>query len=600
MKTNYSKNSVNDSPLTTSNVYRFSFKEIFDYLDACQGNPLEITDDVLRLWFSEVWTELGEPQINGLVLKTRKLSFQNDILQDSCYYDYECRTVFLERKDLALHIKGRDNQGDIIKGLMAHELSHEIYFCSDLSTSIYITFKAEELFAPVDAVIKFAYVNFQATHCLLKDCEKKRYSSKVLTWTKSYISSFLSLWDKIPFTDFERLYWKRTMDIGDYPDLTLYPRKIRKMIRKAVRQMIGFRVVSSGDNELHGRLIEKFGKIILPFFQKPKRKSEPKKVPEHGLFDDMQEKAFLSVEPEFEKKIQQAAETFSPEEYIEWMKKMKEFHPEIGAEERNPDKFPDMTDYYSRKAKQLSLFTTPREQDMAQCGVKRSSITDFLPCHSPLHIDFRYSGRFILPGLTKVRTTGFIEPKRENFPKRRSPLLIYKDVSGSMPQPSQYLCPDIIAAAALVMGSLNNNWPVAVGQVHHELIPYYISKEQEKLVSLLCSPSGGGNAPLVPQFQKDIDCFSKESGVDDLIQAGSKICFVILTDGGIKGIESLLDFLKSEQRIVPVILHSGIFDIPLVGYDQKSSGFYEGIHVITGLKESEIVMEVLKVMQEER
>lgn len=271
----------------------------------------------------------------------------------------------------------------------------------------------------------------------------------------------------------------------------------------------------------------------------------------------------------------------------------------------------ETVEYYRDAARYFGLRVRPkRSLSLSKVSIPFGK-REFRTTDSAIGLDTRFSGPRILPGLTKTRR---VEPipypaTREIIPT----LLIRKDASGSMWNPNDlgHKCYGTLAGAIFIMSYLRSGSEVGVAIFDTETTDVVHSYDENELLAALCSYKGGGTDLDMEKLRKDLDdgmwggrlSIDRNIDIEELkrnpvyrsflrayerknaiisvkgLKAKRMTDFVIITDGGIGNIDELLQFFHDNQEFRPTILHTGGYEIKVPGYDQKTSGVYEGITI---------------------
>ena len=273
----------------------------------------------------------------------------------------------------------------------------------------------------------------------------------------------------------------------------------------------------------------------------------------------------------------------------------------------------EIRDYYKEAAKAYGTVYRPRK------GMCISAEDDYLGKEQfrfnvPTHlIDVRFSGGKILPTVTHVKAKVKVPVlKKKKFLPRA---IIYKDSSGSMPDPRSETCYATIAGSVIGLSYLQSGSQVGVAMFDSETSNIVNTYDPDEFLGVLCGYKGGGTAVDIEKLKEDLKSgkldlpidpdldeaelknnpyfqqILKSRGKSKYLKKNARITgygkldlnpatdFYIITDGGIANIKELLDFFNENEGYNPTIIHTGNYELNVEGYDQKTSGKYGKINV---------------------
>jgi len=281
----------------------------------------------------------------------------------------------------------------------------------------------------------------------------------------------------------------------------------------------------------------------------------------------------------------------------------------------------DTVDTYMLLANKCGTYMRPKRIPTISTTPFLFGQTEFQPGDDPSGIDTSFSGGKILLGLTL--NDDFTKVPEYSVSNAVPNLILYKDASGSEPDPRQTICYGTIAATILALSYLKSGSTVGVALFDGETTPLLVTRDPYEAVQKLCSYKGGGtvvNIPKLLEHVKDMHGYmprSKDITPEELrsnpnlrrfIEKSAKVTgqtmgknltdFVIITDGGIANVEELLSFFKEHPEYRPTIIHNGGFGIDLQGYDGTKNGDYQGIRVLRADSSEDCIAIAKKHMQD--
>ncbi len=261
--------------------------------------------------------------------------------------------------------------------------------------------------------------------------------------------------------------------------------------------------------------------------------------------------------------------------------------------------------YYMDAARAYGIIIAPREACAMDIAEIESGKREWMPGDDARRLDVSRSGGKILPPLVR-------KPRRIKIPvpavRDTTPaLMLYKDASGSMPDPCTEECFGTIGGAILINSYRAAGAPVGVVLFDSASRPAYTDAREENLIRQLCSYMGGGTHVDLERLQEDLSAMGdhvpsfsrgitqeeaknnpmlkrylqKEGRISRAaLQKDMPVDYVIITDGGIANLDDFAAYMKeNKERFRPSIIHTGGFGLELQGYDGNTSGVYQGIAV---------------------
>jgi hypothetical protein len=514
------------------------------------------------------------------------------------------------------------------KGEFSHEFGHYQFFPAELSLDLYLSFMAQKDFKEAADDIYSYYIDYINDILVIQNDFNK----------EDLKSSLKSIWQTSDKHPLRAAIWKaydereaedehkvktRIMELGLGIDVKKYTTDIIPKIEHAVSELKSIIVSASQDCGLQYSQLLRFGEAIKPLL--PKQKSQ-------GSHPNGKKQL---ITPEDIKNLPVHLQNKVEEELKKLMTKLpKDLYGDIkkhffGKEEPvegagsgigdTPDKMKlaekETIDYYRDLAQQFGIYIRPkRSLSMSTVNITFGK-KDFKPTDSSLALDLRFSGGKILPGLTKT-----VRKEKVPFPNTQEiipNLILYKDASGSMPDPKEHKCYGTAAGTIFILSYLRSYANVGIALFDAETSSVLFSRKEDELLKVLCGYKGGGTEVDIEQLKKDLEKSNdyrlrldqglnmeeikrnpffrryliknaKITGVDRL-QIKGNTDFVIITDGGIGNIKTLIDIFHEHKEYRPTIIHTGSYTLDVEGYDQKTSGFFDGITIYKAGNREDII-----------
>ncbi len=281
----------------------------------------------------------------------------------------------------------------------------------------------------------------------------------------------------------------------------------------------------------------------------------------------------------------------------------------------------DTVDTYTLLAKKCGTYMRPKRIPAISTTPFVFGQTEFQPGDDPSGIDTVFSGGKILPGLTL--NNDFTRVPELSVSQAVPNLILYKDASGSEPDPRQTICYGTIAATILALSYIQSGSTVGIALFDGETTPLLVTRDPYAAVQKLCSYKGGGtvvNIPKLLEHVKDMGGYvprsrditpeelrsnpmlrqfmEKQAHVKGQTMGKNLTDFVIMTDGGIANVYELLTFFGEHPEYRPTIIHNGGgFGLALKGYNGKS-GDYQGVRVLRADSGEDCIAIAKKHMQD--
>ncbi len=536
----------------------------------------------------------------------------------------EERTAFIDllnlvvgiNEDFVRQLSQHENVETVIEGLFTHEFGHYIFHPRELSMALYLSHQAEKVFRELAEDIYALFTDFENNMIIYyQDINREKLA-------RTLKAIYMLAKDSKVITAL-MLYYKEKMNIDVDINLDRFDRKTRKKILKAVKDLERIIIDSKQDCGFQYSQMVMFGNAIKPLLEEEKNKtykilicackSGGSRLIKKENVEDLPIDAKKKVEEAIRKLI-----VVLPKGVYEEIK--KHF---LGEEEKEGSdgrgvgigigsldvKLADRrtVEYYREAAKEYGIYIRPRRIR----GISSVNIVfgqkDYKLTDPVTNTDTRYSGGKILPGLTKaIRTEKVLYPATiETLPT----LILYKDASGSMPDPRNEKCYATIAGAIFVLSYLRSHAKVGIALFDSETSEIFYGYDEDELLAVLCGYKGGGTSIDMERLKEDLEKSKQDYlrldnklleeevkrnplfrkylikrahvNVSNLRSESKKITdFVIITDGGIKNIDEVIEFMKENPQYRPTIIHTGGFDLEIPGYDNETSGVYEGIKVL--------------------
>ncbi|MFC1697778.1 hypothetical protein ACFL1H_05570 [Nanoarchaeota archaeon] len=589
-------------------------------------------EDTIKECYELVSDAYSRPNLKGPRIVKEDKKYEETAFLDWINHEIGINTNFIEKLS---KIKPMEN---IIKGLFSHEFGHYFYHPFDLSMHLYLSHQAEKAFdndkMQLSDIIFPLFTDFMNNVIVtyngllkdeLKDTMEAHYETcdKGAVWTAMF-GAYKELIDLDVELDYSKFSDEKTKQIEDTIKKLTYDDKGNP--RFSFRQV---NVSDTTDFGTQNAMMMRFYEAIAPLIDikyikcgigMGKSGANIKIKPEDlkGLSSGEKEQV--------EEAMRKLAKNLPKDIYDEIKKKYSDDKDNIN---KDPDQSygigsgeadlsianKDTIDYYRELAKAFGIYVRPkRTLSVSSINIPFGK-KEFKPSDSPLNIDMRFSGGKTLPGLTKVAKKEQIPypSTREVIPR----LILYKDASGSMPIPSQRKCYGTLAGTIFVLSYLRSNAPVGIALFDSESSEVLYSANEDDLLEVLCGYKGGGTEVDIEKLKKDLKDnpglnipIDKNMDVEEMkrhplfrnyLKKVAKITgfnklkyeqmtdFVIISDGGIGNIGDLVTFFKANENYRPTIIHTSSMNLDVPGYNQKTSGFYEGITIYRALTREDVI-----------
>jgi len=498
----------------------------------------------------------------------------------------------------------------VSRGLFTHEIGHYMLHPRNLSLNLYLCFTARKNFKELAGPLWAGYTDFQDNNLVVEQGINADDLKQTLKATFKKIQAS-------PASAAIFLAYNKMLGLG--LDIKLKD-EVKSEIRKAVKELEQITITSSQDYGLQYSQFLRFANALKPLLEL----HDPDTGCKCGSGRMVCPEDVKALPQDLKGKVEDAIRQLSkhlPKDLYEEVKKhylgeeeeRKTHGKGIGAESEEPQAAELKTiEYYKDCIRAFGYYVKPKRSRGVSTVTIPFGKKDFRPGDNPLKLDLRFSGGKILPGLTKTTLTEKIPypASTEVMPR----LLLEKDVSGSMPDPRQEKCHGTIAAGIIAKSYLESGSEVGVVLFDSSSTEIVYGKNQDELLKLLCSYKGGGTSIDMEKLREDLKARSEHMPLDARLDINSlknnpffrkylrkeaKIQLrgtgkqptdlVIITDGGIANIEEMLDFCTQNPNYRPTIIHTGGFNLDIPGYDQQTSGVYEGITVLKAESPEDII-----------
>lgn len=276
--------------------------------------------------------------------------------------------------------------------------------------------------------------------------------------------------------------------------------------------------------------------------------------------------------------------------------------------------------YYREIIQQFGIYTPPQRLPGQSTERSPTAIRAYAPGDSIMHINTALSGGRIIPGLTTRR-----EDEESAIPgtiERNPHLILYKDVSGSMSDPRHDKDPATVATGMLAFSRLRSGSAVFISLFDGEANNLVQVTTEDQVLEEICSYKGGGTHLDIERIREDVKrgflhpAFDTNNSPNSMSQVRAqemrgylrknakvsegkmkgKVDLVIVTDGGIANIDTIVEYAQENPELRPMILHTGGFNMGIPGYDGRTSGIYSGVR-IWKVSTMEDIIEATRKMQ---
>lgn len=527
----------------------------------------------------------------------------------------------------ALFVKELSKKKDIdkiVRGIYTHEFGHYHLHPYGKSMQLYLSFMAHKTFKEISDIVYPLYTDFE-NNTLIMDSDLK-YKEDL----KETLRAAWDICDKTPTDAAIFSAYNKLIDLDVKIDLKKYKNKDK--IEAAIKELEQILITKSQDYGLQYSQMLRFGQAIEPLIDaKTKTMCTLLQLAQGGGSITITPKDIQNLPPELKAQIDEELRKLLkalPKQLYEEIKKhftgddpaqKSQKGTGIGSGHQDVSLADKQTiDYYKEAIRAFGLYIRPKRTLSLSTVNIPSGKEDFKPSDSAVGIDLRFSGGKILPGLTKR-----VKQEKIPFPATKEVipgLILYKDASGSMTNPCHAKCYGTIAGGMFLASYLKSRAPVGVVLFDDQSSEIFYSLKEDELLARLCGYKGGGTAIDMDRLKEDLEAKKEMLPMDkeldpeelkrnpffrkylqksaritglDRLKKGRVTDFVIITDGGIANIEELVSFFHENPEYRPTILHTGGFGISIPGYDNKTSGTYEGI-TIHKANEKEDLIEITK------
>ena len=560
--------------------------------------------------FEEVKNGYYRPPIGGPKIIKEDIPLSGS---GTAFFSFLTREVVVNQSFLEKLSKRGMKFEALAKGLISHEMGHYMLHPKELSLSLFLSYKTEQFFKEAGRAkqrsIYSIYLDFQDNNLVIREDIFSKELQETLTAVVT--DPAICPLARALFETYRVKY--KFPDISIWPEL---PKDKESKVSEAVKELDKIVVSGSMDYGLQLSQLKRLGDIILPFLDEESRENCSGSG-ENGYMPSSRANKLITPQDvdelpvELRREIEKAIDSLIKKlprgdyeairRHFLGNERLSGRGSGIGSSKTEMEIARKETiEYYKTLAREHNgIVICPRRMSTLKLERVPHGFKEFQPSDFPQKIDLRFSGGYILPGLTKTqRNYKIIMPSSE---EKLPTLVLRKDASGSMPNPMTEKCYATAAGTMLVLSYLRSGAPVVVSLFDSETTEPKRSRNENELLEILCGYKGGGTELDLNKMKEDLrkmgEVFfddnylsrhhlarnylkknailkmrekNKEKGLVDL---------VIITDGGISNIEEIVSFIKENPNYRPVILHSSDFELALQGYDQKTSGIYEGIQV---------------------
>ena len=509
----------------------------------------------------------------------------------------------------------------ISEGLIVHEFGHYMLHPKDISMYLFLSYEASKKFGEFAEIIYKTFSDFE-NDVLIIDQDFKRESLKRIR--EATYQSIEKSEELTPVTAAIYLLYKRKIGLDINIDLSKFDDKMKKEIEDAVQKLEKVIITSKQNYGLQKSQLYRWGDALLPLLEK----YGGSKIPQWCNFKMVTPNDVKSLPVDAKEKIKEELgkliKHLSKRTYLQIKKHFfgeeenkREVLKGIGngeLDEKLADK--ETVDYYRDAAKEYGIYIRPKRQYSISAVEIPFGKKEWQPNDSGIGIDVVFSGGKILPGLTKsMRKEKIPYPAtREVIPR----LVLYKDSSGSMPDPRVLKDYATIAGAIILMSYLRSGAEVSVALFDSETGELFTSRDEYELLAKLCGYKGGGTSIDMKRLKEDLkrklkyppldlrlneDEIKKNPFFRKYLKKNAKINFekiikkehitdlYIITDGGIANIDEVIKFLQENSKTYrPTIIHTGGFPLNIPEYDsKKTNGVYEGITILRAETREDII-----------
>ncbi|MEK6928578.1 MAG: hypothetical protein AABW65_01310 [Nanoarchaeota archaeon] len=567
--------------------------------------------------FEEVKNSYYRPPVKGPMI-IKKESLESGI--GTALFDQINNVVGINLpfvKKLSAHSDKQSAFLSIARGLISHEIGHYMFHPAELSLSLFLSYNTTRLFpdaggAKQDMIYQL-YLDYQDNNLIVNNSMHSDDLKNTLT------ASFKANPPSLLAIALHKEY-RRTMalpEIEQISNMKLEKEDSRK-IDSALKGLEKIVVADSQEYGFHTAQLKIFGESILPLLESDEKYGGNsmqglKNLIYSGAIQRITAEDIENL-PEVEKDkiitaLEKISKRISKGDYEKIMEYFLKKSPESDVRGKGIGKTPldnkiaemSVVEYYKTLARAHNgIVIRPKRISALQLQNIEFGLKEFHPSDNPSRIDLRFSGGMIIPGLTKTRRQRkILSPSELDVVPS---LILYKDASGSMPDPSADKCYATLAGTMLVQSYIGSGAEVKIALFDASCDELSQTKREDELLRILCSYKGGGTTFDIEKMRKELEETRKNYYMDEKMLAshplaksymkkqarvtmrarekkGNLADIVIITDGGISNIKELTSFLNENQNYRPIILHTEGFSLDIPGYDQKTSGTYDGISI---------------------
>ena len=566
--------------------------------------------DLLNKAFREVKTEFRNPKISGPKILDEK---------DSTAYISWLEMLIGINPEFVKELAEAGDIGEekVARGLYFHEFGHYFNHPNNFAMSLFLSYSAHKNFKDLAENIYPIFVDLMDnTLTCSSGIDVDEDLKDVLT------AHYQNLYDaeKLGST-MAAIYlgYKELFDLDIDVDLSHFDNE--EEIKYAVKEISGMTISLRNDFGLQYSQLLKFGNAIKPLLEHDLKNMSGKGrgIGGEGGLDDghyISQEDVKNMSRSERNKVEDEIKKLSkdlPRKIYENIKKY------FGSEDRQESSSGsgsgigmgsadtslgnrETIEYYRTVAKEFGLCIRPKRGLSVEKTRVPMELTDFSPSRPTAQLNLSYSGGKIIPGISKVVEENDIVTLAE---KERVPrLMVFKDVSGSMEEKKKTKDYATIAATMFTLSYLRSGAEVGISLFDDGNDEMFTSVKEDELMSLVCGYKGGGTYLDIGLLKKDIEKESimgrytggvteedirrdpmlkaymkKSAKITKLEETDIETDLVIITDGGIANIGEVVGFMKENPSYRPVIIHTGGMGLDVPGYDQKTSGTYEGITI---------------------
>ncbi len=576
---------------------------------------------ILREGFEEEKTSFFRPPVDGPFFDTTGTAYIS-LLENKIHENPDFAKKLSEFEDLRV----------ISRGIPIHEFGHYFFFPRKVSLALFLSYNASKDFGIFANNIYQMYLDFVNEAMIVQ----QDMGSEEIKKTRIAMFNSASLNQLNPISACYYLSMKEKMGLSIQVDLGCYEHSTLDKIVQALDQISKIIInpeISGNDMDEYFFYASQqyiFGEALLPLL-KDQLNQELKALiscmsQDHGLIT---KKSIDGLDGEKRTVVEEAIRSLVKilrKDVYEDLKRHFLGGPSPRKNKKQNPNSPGLTsrklqladkttiDYYLDQARSYNYVIRPRRilslsSVEIPFGKKEYKIND-----SPIGLDVRFSGGKIIPGLTKTRMNEHIP-----YPASReiiSRAVFWKDASGSMPNPAEFTCYGTIVLTMCVLSYLGSGAEVGVALFDEEATRLKFTRKKYEALETLCGYKGGGTYVDINRLRSDLESKGNNlMGVKDsellksrlfksmvenymrkraMITGFDKLSkvptdFYIVTDGGIHNIEEFIEFVRENDEYRCTIIHTSNYPLNVLGYDQQTSGDYNGITVLKSAKEQDLI-----------